>query len=239
MRILVADDNKIDANEVANRIEELRMKNIKHSITVCVDEKQLRYDIKINTYDIAFLDIEIGKTNGISIAEKLLKKNPKCIIIFISSYPGYITDALELDIFQFICKEKFKEKFDRVYYRAVKEYQKRYAICEFNTTKGKRTFIPYDIISVETFYNNLRIKTIKGSHYSNIKNIKFIRESLEPFDFILIHQSQFINLNHVQKVTRHTVVMKSGQEYPLIDSRRKQVTQSFAEYLIRVKFNDK
>lgn len=46
-----------------------------------------------NNVLITFLDIELGRTNGLEVCEKLLEINPKMNVIFLTSYPDYAVKA--------------------------------------------------------------------------------------------------------------------------------------------------
>ena len=46
--------------------------------------------------DIAFLDIELVGGNGLDLARSLLRLNPQCNIIFLTSHPEYAGEALDL-----------------------------------------------------------------------------------------------------------------------------------------------
>ena len=46
-----------------------------------------------NKVDIAFLDIEIGKTSGIDLCKTLMQINPRTNVIFLTSYPEYAQSA--------------------------------------------------------------------------------------------------------------------------------------------------
>lgn len=43
--------------------------------------------------DLAFLDIEMGKTNGLELCGKLLKINPSLNVIYLTAFPDYALDA--------------------------------------------------------------------------------------------------------------------------------------------------
>ena len=42
---------------------------------------------------LAFLDIELGKTNGLELCSTLLEINPRTNVVFLTSYIGYALDA--------------------------------------------------------------------------------------------------------------------------------------------------
>ncbi len=53
---------------------------------------------------IAFLDIEIGKTNGIDLCKVLMEINPLTNVIFLTSYPDYAVSAWNTSASGFIVK---------------------------------------------------------------------------------------------------------------------------------------
>lgn len=64
---------------------------------------------KNNTADIAFLDIEMWKINGLQLAAALRKINPSCKIIFTTSNPKYAVEAFQLHANGYIVKPVTKE----------------------------------------------------------------------------------------------------------------------------------
>ena len=48
---------------------------------------------KTNRIALAFLDIELGKTNGLELCRTLLEINPRTNVVFLTSYIGYAFDA--------------------------------------------------------------------------------------------------------------------------------------------------
>ena len=48
--------------------------------------------------DLLFLDIEMGEENGLNVSKALYEKGIKSIIVFVTSYDGYIKDAFGLNL---------------------------------------------------------------------------------------------------------------------------------------------
>ena len=48
---------------------------------------------KINRVALAFLDIEIGKANGLELCKKLLEVNPRTNVVYLTAYIEYSFDA--------------------------------------------------------------------------------------------------------------------------------------------------
>ena len=53
---------------------------------------------------IAFLDIEIGRNNGLDLCRRLLEINPTTNVIFLTSYPDYALNAWETSTSGFLVK---------------------------------------------------------------------------------------------------------------------------------------
>ncbi len=78
----------------------------------------LKEYIQKHTVDIAFLDIEMGATNGIVIAKELKLINPKVNIIFVTGYSEYMETAFSMHASGYIkkpfSKEEIKDELDNL-----------------------------------------------------------------------------------------------------------------------------
>lgn len=76
--------------------------------------------------DIIYLDILMGKTNGVDTAKALRRVGCKAEIIFLTTSEDYVYDAFEVTPVQYLLKERTsQEKFDRVFLKAVELSTKR------------------------------------------------------------------------------------------------------------------
>lgn len=85
--------------------------------------------------DIAFLDIEMRETNGISLADKLIELNPKVNIIFTTGYSEYAGKAFELHASGYILKpvtvEKVKNELMHLRYKLTESVSSRLFVRAF------------------------------------------------------------------------------------------------------------
>ena len=63
-----------------------------------------------NPVSLAFLDIEMGKNNGLDICQELLKINPHTNVVFLTSYIDYSFDAWSTGACGFLLKPLTVEK---------------------------------------------------------------------------------------------------------------------------------
>jgi two-component system, LytTR family, response regulator len=64
--------------------------------------------------EVAFIDIEMPEIDGITLAEKLLEKNPTMIIVFITAWNQYAVQAFEINALDYIMKPINVERFNKM-----------------------------------------------------------------------------------------------------------------------------
>lgn len=70
---------------------------------------------------VAFIDIEMPEIDGITLAERLLEKNPEIIIVFITAFNQYAVQAFELNALDYIMKPINVERFNKMIQRLQRE----------------------------------------------------------------------------------------------------------------------
>lgn len=88
--VIIIDDNKIILTGGTPIIE----KALPNALVVgfTKPKEAIKY-AKENRISLAFLDIELGLTNGIDLCNELLEINPRMNIIFLTAYPEYSIEA--------------------------------------------------------------------------------------------------------------------------------------------------
>ena len=99
MKILICDDEQKSINITRLYIEEnLRIRALSADIEAYTSAPDsLEGD---GIFDIAFLDIEMPRLNGIALASELKKRNGRIIIFFITNHAEFLDDAMDLKFLQ-------------------------------------------------------------------------------------------------------------------------------------------
>ena len=75
---------------------------------------------QVNRIALAFLDIEIGKTNGLDLCRTLLSINPRTNVVFLTAYIEYSFDAWSTGASGFLLKpitpETVREQLQKLRY---------------------------------------------------------------------------------------------------------------------------
>ena len=106
MKILLCDDQSNYLDELRLHVEEY-MKNhfIKPEYVVSTSSEEIIASKDI--FDLAFLDIQMGDIGGLTVAKELKRRNNKVVIFFVTNYPEFQDDAMDLRVFRF-----FEKPFD-------------------------------------------------------------------------------------------------------------------------------
>lgn len=93
MRILAVDDKAVPRRTLVRAIEEAAPEA---TVTACKNASEALALPDTNTYDVAFVDIDMPGMNGIELARELKRINPKINLIFATGYGEYMADAFSL-----------------------------------------------------------------------------------------------------------------------------------------------
>ena len=99
--VLLVDDNLIALEGGLSVLREaLPNANV---VGLASPTEAMRY-FKGSPVVLAFLDIKLGRTNGLDLCQELLQIKPNTNIVFVTAYPEYSLDAWNTDACGFILK---------------------------------------------------------------------------------------------------------------------------------------
>lgn len=107
MNIIAVDDEKLALQVLATAILEAVPEANIHSFTSAEEAHAFCCETPC---DIAFLDIHMEDTNGITLAKKLKSINPTTNIVFVTAHIEYAAEAISLYISGYVLKPATKEK---------------------------------------------------------------------------------------------------------------------------------
>lgn len=228
IKIIICDDQKDYVEDIKNHVE-LFMRE--HSINATFKESLSGTEIINNPefYDIAFLDIEMGETNGIEVGRALKKVNENIIIFIITAYDKYLDDALDLNVLRFLSKPLNPRRLYNGLEKALKIIDNTIIeLCLENP--GSVEKIPINnIIYVEIVNRKVKVVTKNGVFYSK-NNIRFFQECLIASFFYQTHKSYIVNLKFVTKYDYDMLTITNGDKVPVSFRKRGVFHQYFLGY---------
>ena len=99
--VLLLDDSPIALEGGSSTLQEA----LPNANIICVSSPTEAVDyFENNPVALAFLDIKLGKTNGLDLCPKLLQIRPSSNVVYLTAYPEYSLDAWSTDAIGFLIK---------------------------------------------------------------------------------------------------------------------------------------
>ncbi len=223
---IIIDDEPLSRDVLRKYLAEINDLEI---VAECSDAIEATHHLNNKQIDILFLDINMPGLSGISFARSL-SLSPQ--IIFTTAYPEYAVEGFELNATDYLVKPFSFERFMKAVNRAmerlrenhmaegaegkilVKADKKLYALSfsEIKFIEGQG-----DYIRIHTLQHKLMV-------HDTIRNFL---ESLPEEDFMRIHKSWVINLNHIEFIEGNQVKI-ADQSLPVSPAHRDELLSRFS-----------
>ena len=227
-KIAVCDDVASVCNELKTMIMDMKNDLICKEITIDTfySGEALIDNIKEeNLYDLIFLDIELGKINGVEIGHIIRKQMEDYVtkIIYISSKDIYDRQLFDVQPLHFLKKPiDSKKVFDDIQL-AMKISEKENRNFEFKSFRNTIK-VPYrDILYFESRGRKVFLMGTK-SNYTFYGNINSLEEVLPKF-FIHPNRSYFVNYEFVTCFKFEELIMTDGSVIPISRNKRKEIRE--------------
>lgn len=165
----------------------------------------------INTHNphLIFLDIQLSGETGFDLLEVI---DNSIKIIFVTAYDEYAIRAFEVNAIDYLLKPLNPERLNLAIERVIKKEKaqereaKSYEYSDSIYVKlnnyASRFIKISSIIFIEPVGNYSRIVTCEGKHCVVLKTLKQWQEELPDNNFVRIHRSSIVNMEHVDHIER-------------------------------------
>ena len=227
-KIAVCDDVASVCNELKTMIMDMKNDLICKEITIDTfySGEALIDNIKEeNLYDLIFLDIELGKINGVEVGHIIREQMEDYVtkIIYISSKDIYDRQLFDVQPLHFLKKPiDSKKVFDDIQL-AMKISEKENRNFEFKSFRNTIK-VPYrDILYFESRGRKIFLMGTKNN-YTFYGNINSLEEVLPKF-FIHPNRSYFVNYEFVTCFKFEELIITDGSIIPISRNKRKEIRE--------------
>jgi len=223
---LIVDDEAIAREIISTHLSNIENINIMASCSNAIEA--FNY-VSNHDIDLVFLDINMPEISGISFA-KSINKNIK--IIFTTAYRDYAVEGFELQAVDYLLKPisferllKAVNTYFEVYNNPSEPIQGQAETNSFMFVRSDRRMLKitfYDIIYIESYSDYIKIHLNDKSTIITRETISAVEAKLPKDDFIRIHRSYIIAVNHIDSFTNEQIIV-SGKSLPISRSYKKEV----------------
>lgn len=187
------------------------------------------------SFDIIFLDVEMGAMNGIQTAEIIRKTDPNAIIIFVSSYSSYVFDAFRFEALHFIVKPIKTSEFEEVFRRAINKYKSTHSTINLKWQNERYTINISDITYIEGYRRHITVHTPDES-YEAVGKISDIENELEPLGFIRVHQGFIVNMDRIKRFDANDVILQDNSRIMISVRKHTEALKAYDNYIQKWKW---
>ncbi len=228
LRIAICDDEKIICTGLEDVLYEIG-KDINQEIETEVyysGENLCDYLCEGNRFDLIFLDIELSNINGVEVGKIIREKlkDELTQIVYISGNESYAMELFEIRPLNFLIKPFSKEKLEEVLLKAIKLLHKENNFFEYKNNNITFSILLKDILYFESHGRKVNI-VLSNETKSFYGKLSTVEEQIHNQDFIMIHKSYLINLNHCIEYTYEYVKMSNDEVLTISQNNRKSVRE--------------
>lgn len=168
--------------------------------------------------DLIFLDIQMPDLTGMELARVLEgnKRDRKPRIIFTTAYNQFAIEGYKVDALDYLLKPFNYEEFLRASTKAynlanVSQTQEEEEQAEYLFLKVEYQLVKVilkDITFIEAYKDYVKVHlTNKPAPLLSLTSLKSLEDLLPAKQFMRIHRSYIVSLDHIQSITKNSVNM--------------------------------
>lgn len=234
MQIAICEDNtQIIANLEEIITQFFSENNVEFELETFLSGERLLYHLSNNpdcNYNLYLLDIEMGKLNGMEVAQRIRKRDKEALIIFVTSHDEFMIKAFDVSAFHFLIKPVNADKLRAILEKAMHIIEEQRNVFVYQTNKKTFSILYSHILYFESDKRKINIRT-NSNTYSFYGAIKDIEKEL-PKHFVKIHKSYLINLKHVELVEGRNVQMSNGDILLISRSNMDSFYELYRNYVV-------
>lgn len=235
IKIAICDDEITFAEKMQTIIDTYcREQQIPCEIDLYPSGKEFIADsIKMASYQIVFLDINMREIDGLETARELRKLCQKTFLIFVTAFINYTLEGYKVDATRYLLKTdtNFEQAVHESLNAVFQKMQYAPTIREFSFLEGRKHIALEKVIYIESTLHKLtfHIFSDEGISYTMYDTLGNVMK-LFTKDFVRIHQSYIANLRFAGKINRNQLSLSDGTLLPIARSRLKEVRSRVVDY---------
>lgn len=237
MQFVICDDNAENLKELEKLFLRYSSKyqNLSFGLDKFSDAALLLHKIRHEKpADIYILDIVMSWISGIDLGREIRKRSRESMIIYITVSEDFALEAYDVLAIRYLVKPVDENRFFEALDYALAHMQaKNNSVFPVKTKNGLESVPYHEIAYIENSSRKLDVHLTDGSSITSIYIRRSfeeeIKELLQGGNFLCVHKSFLVNLNHVRKLNQSNIIMTDGTSIPV---SRKNSFQVKKDYLL-------
>lgn len=227
MRIAIVDDENIICSQIDKYImNSLSKRNEKADISVYYSGESFCSALKNESYDLIFLDIELGECSGLDVSKFIrnIQKDQTTQLVYVTGKNEYDRLLFDFQPFGFIAKPVNEVKVADILGKYQRIFGRSKSTFRYNLNHTDCWVRLNDIIYFESEDRKVNMYLNgTGEPITFYMKMTDIYEQVKSDSFLFIHKSFIVNERYITAFQPNYVCMANGKELPVSRLRRKEV----------------
>lgn len=241
LKCIVIDDEKKDRENIR-----LLLDSYCPQVKIIGEAKDRESILKVCSElqpDLVFMDIQLGAVSVFDILNELEVINFK--IVFVTAYDKYAIRGYQYDAVDYLLKPVDPKRLMKVVDKAIRlkevlsskndilnDFKELYSkVIEtpkisITDAKGVHVVKVIDVLYCESDGNYTTFMMVDEVEIVISKNLKHFESKLKDYNFLRIHKSYLVNLDHIDFLVKEqggSVIMKNGKSLPVSRNCKKEL----------------
>lgn len=227
----VCDDEVIMLEYLKRYLDQFCLRhNIRFQIEIFQEGKQFLKHFHDQQSDIVLLDIEMGQTDGFSIAQYLNKENCDCKIIFLTNHEEWVQKGYQYHAFRYVYKFQMEKQLEEALVAAVREIRENTGVWIKDRALWSH-HVKYKTISyIESLGDEVCLH-LNGKKMISRITLKELNNRLDE-RFFRCHNQYIVNFDHIIRWNRQSVILKNEIQIPIARSRKKEFLKAYEGFIL-------
>ncbi len=231
--ISICDDNRAVLSVVKHILERYCIsKNIDAVINEysVLDEACIK---ELSKSTIVFLDIEMGKIDGITAARMIRDLSATVKIVYLTSFAKYSLQGYDAMASGYLLKTNkdmdavITEKMDGL----LRFIKRDSLLIKFDDNNRSISIPIVDVILFETGEKGMvLVKTKDDKYYKYRATLKQLARQYGEYGFLRVNRRMLINMRFIIKISGYTVYLNNGESYQTTDINYRQLIETFVAW---------
>jgi len=235
-RIAIIDDCKDDIKKVNHFLTLAKLLPEVGHVVFAIDAylDPIEFLRTKKKYDFVLLDVDMPQISGFGVAAELNLKQPKCLIIFLTSYGERAKQGFKVRAHRYTTKPIDEEEFNEAIISAINEIRSLGSIPVIDGFKTKSLELA-NVLYFESFGKESIVYTTADKNFDCKLSLKELEARLPDWLFFRAYKQYLINMEYYDSVDRKRRLISLecdgiGVELEISEAKLKKLADSLHLY---------
>lgn len=167
---------------------------------------------ELESYDVVFLDANMGQVDGIAAAQALREVNSTAVLCYVSAFVEYAPLGYRVDAFRYLMKQDLDTSFADCMKEIVERVSMTNKEISIITTVGTQNVVISSLVFLESFRHQILLHLSDGSILESRQHtLSELTALLSSHSFLRIHKSYLANPEYIATIKNRVVTLHSGK----------------------------